>query len=397
MVLNRRFPILAATVMQFTVEITFGMLLQFRLRELGASVFVISLLATVRGAMMVIGSPIWGAIADQKQYTRRLLVSLMSSSGFLFLIYVFLRVPYQFVILTGVVSFVTSGFLPIALIMSTATTDESLGRSAREISYFNAAGAVGMFQGGLLISLLLAMISVRLTMLVIALLMFFAVLPALSVKEKRKTEVRISSGTLLNRILPIVSDFSPLKRNGLWALYIGVFMRQFGIAGITSLAAVYMTEEVGLTASAAAFLSSINPGLQFFSHLYFGRLIVRIGTKASTVLGMFLSALTAVLFSVANSGLTVGLAYLSLGFAYGAFINGASTFVAINAPKHRRTEFQGLLRSFRAFGLMFGPVTAGFIAEYSYLAMFIFLALIMALSGVLFLIFGKEKRLEVNR
>lgn len=393
--LNRRLPILFATVMQFTVEITFTMLLQFRLRELGASVFVISLIATVRGAMMVIGSPVWGSVADQMQYTKRLLVSLMTMSGLLFMVYVFLGLPLQFVILTSIVSFITSGFIPIALVMSTASTDESLGRSAREISFFNAAGAIGMFQGGILMSLLLLMISVQMTMLVFALLMFVAVLPALFVKETKKSEVRRASGSLLNRILPIVSDFSPMKRNGLWALYIGVFMRQFGIAGITALAAVYMTEEVGLTSSGAALLSSINPGLQFFSHLYFGRLIVKIGPKKSTVLGMFLSSLTAILFGLAGNWITVSLAYLSLGFAYGAFINGAATFVAINAPRERRTEFQGLLRSFRAFGLMFGPITAGYIAEYSYFAMFLFLAAIMAASGLLFFVFGKEKQMMV--
>jgi len=98
---------------------------------------------------------------------------------------------------------------------------------------------------------------------------------------------------------------------------------------------------------------------------------------------------------LAGNWITVSLAYLSLGFAYGAFINGAATFVAINAPRERRTEFQGLLRSFRAFGLMFGPITAGFIAEYSYLAMFLFLAVVMAASGLLFFVFGKEKPLSI--
>ncbi len=394
--MKKRLPLLITSLLRFIAVLSFGMLLQLRLRELGASVFIISLLTTVRGGVMTFGSPIWGALADEKQYRKSLLIFLVTFPGFLYLLYAFLQVPYHFILLAGAIAFFSSGFRPVVLAVSTVSAGNSVSKSSREISFINAASSLGMFLGRMLVSLLLIVLSVQNTLFLFALLVFAAAAPALKIKESKRTDVRERHGNLLHRIFPITVDPTPLKQNGLWAVYLGSFMRQLGIAGIMSLIAIYMTESVGLSEPLAVLLSGINPALQFFSHLFFGRLISHIGPKVSTVIGIFLSAMTAVFLSLANGWIMIALAYGCLGLAFGAFINGASTFITLNSPNERRAEFLGLLRSSRSMGFMVGPITAGLIAESTFTGMFAFMASVMAISGLIVVIFSKEDRSHVN-
>ncbi|MFW6119763.1 MAG: MFS transporter [Petrotogales bacterium] len=394
--MKRRLPLLITALLRFTAVLSFGMLLQLRLRELGASVFIISLLTTVRGGVMTFGSPIWGALADEKQYRKSLLIFLVSFPGLLYLLYAFLQVPYHFILIAGAIAFFSSGFRPVVLAVSTVSVGNSVSKSSREISFINAASSLGMFLGRMLVSLLLIILSVQNTLLLFALLVFAAAAPSLRIKETKRTDVRDRYGNLLHRIFPITVDPTPLKQNGLWAVYLGSFMRQLGIAGIMSIIAIYMTESVGLSESLAVLLSGINPALQFFSHLLFGRLISHIGPKISTVIGIFLSTMTAVFLSLANGWIMIALAYGCLGLAFGAFINGASTFITLNSPNERRAEFLGLLRSSRSMGFMVGPITAGLIAESTFTGMFAFMATVMAISGLIVVIFSKEDRSHVN-
>ncbi|MGC9383509.1 MAG: hypothetical protein ACP5D6_02770 [Kosmotogaceae bacterium] len=121
-----------------------------------------------------------------------------------------------------------------------------------------------MFLGRMLVSLLLITLSVQNTLFLFALLVFAAAVPALTIKETERTNIRERYSNLLHRMFPITVDPTPLKQNGLWAIYLGSFMRQLGIAGIMSLIAIFMTEAVGLSESLAVLLSGINPALQFF-------------------------------------------------------------------------------------------------------------------------------------
>ncbi|MGC9383510.1 MAG: hypothetical protein ACP5D6_02775 [Kosmotogaceae bacterium] len=124
--MKKRLPLLITALLRFTAVLSFGMLLQLRLRELGASVFIISLLTTVRGGVMTFGSPIWGALADERQYRKTLLIFLIVFPGFLYLLYAFLQVPYHFILLAGAIAFFSSGFRPVVLAVSTVSAGNSV-------------------------------------------------------------------------------------------------------------------------------------------------------------------------------------------------------------------------------------------------------------------------------
>ena len=391
--LKDRTPLLIAAILRFTAVLSFGILLQLRLRELGVSVVVISALATVRGAFNTLGSPIWGAISDKAANRKLLLTATLLVPGVLYFLYAFMQLSYQFIILGAVTAFFSSAFQPITMSLSTEfAEDESVSSTSKEISLLNAANSFGMFLGRVLLSVLLLWLSVRSVIFFFSIIALSVAIPIFLMKgiNRKAAAKKAEKRNIIAAFFPLVSDPSPMLKNGVWAIYIGSFMRQFGITGSTSLIAVYLTEEMGLSKSLAVILTAINPLIQIFSHIYFGRLIGKIKAKSSTVFGMLLTSLTTLLFAIGNSWITVAIAYFSLGIAFGAFINGASTFVVTHSPRERTAELLGVLRSSRSLGQMFGPLVAGIIASYSYVQMFSVMGIAIMFSGFLVMIFCKE-------
>ena len=184
-------------------------------------------------------------------------------------------------------------------------------------------------------------------------------------------------------IFHLTSDPGPLKNNGLWAMYVGSFMRQFAIAGATSIMIIYMTEKVGISSSVAVMISGLNPLFQTFSHYFSRRVIERLGAKISAILGISMTALTPLFFALSKGGILIAAGYVSLGIAFGLFINGTGTFITSNSPEERRGEFLGLLNTARSAGVMAGPATDGIMAQYSYNGMFITMAVIMFSGSLL--------------
>ncbi|OAA29140.1 MFS transporter [Kosmotoga arenicorallina S304] len=388
-----RLPLLTAALLRFTAVLSFGMLLQLRLRELGISIVVISALATVRGAFNTLGSPIWGAISDKTSNRKLLLAVTLLIPGILYFLYAFAQLPHQFIFLGAVIAFFGSAFQPITMSLSAELAEDgSVSSTSKEISLLNAASSLGMFLGRLLLSVLMLWFSVRSGIFLFSIIALAVVLPVFFIKgiNRKLSHKQREKRNIVTAFFPIVLDPSPMFKNGLWAVYVGSFMRQFGISGSTSLIAVYLTEEMGLSKSLAVVLTAINPLIQIFSHIYFGKLIGRIKAKSSTVFGMLLTSLTTLLFALGSSWITVAVAYFSLGIAFGAFINGASTFVVTHSPGERRAELLGVLRSSRSLGQMLGPLLAGIIASYSYVHMFSIMGIAIMLSGFLVMVFCKE-------
>lgn len=388
--MRRKLPLLLTALLRFMAVLSFGMLLQLRLRELGASILLITSLSTIRGAITTLSSPLWGAVSDHLKKRKLFLLMSLGVPALLYPIYAILDIPYTFIIIAGVIAFFSSGYDPIAMAMSTDLADGSLVSTSHELALLNSASSIGMFLGRVSLSVLLLWLSVKNTILFFSMIALLAFIQAFFISEKNSVH-EIERQRKRSFIFPsAIFDVDRMKRNGLWAVYLGSFIRQFGIAGTTSLIAVYMTEVVGLSKSLAVLLSGLNPLLQIFSHIFFGKVIGKIGSKISLVIGIYLSGVTSLLFAVSKNWMLVAAAYLSLGIAFGAFINGAATFITLNSPQHKKAESLGLLRSARALGFMLGPITAGLIAEYSYVAMFIFMMTASFFSGTMVLLFSRE-------
>jgi len=367
----------------------FGLLLQLKLRELGASLLMVGLLTTVRGAVETLGSPAWGAISDSLKRRKPLMIVLVLTSALLYFAYSVIEIPLVFILFSALIAFFTAGFEPIAMALSTEHSRDSVRNTSRELSILNTANSMGMLSGRLLLSMLLVFFTVTQTINWYATIAFLAVIPALFLRDQEHTVARRKR--FLNRLFPLKQDSSPLWENGLWAVYVGTFLRQLGTAGATSIIAIFMTERIGLSASATAIITSVNPFMQIFSHIFFGRVMYRIGPRKSTLIGIGLTIFTMLFFAMAQSWVLIALGYFSLGIAFGAFINGAGTMISLSSPPERRAEFLGLLRSARAIGFMVGPLLAGTVAEYSYFVMFIMMASLIATGGLIVIVFTKDR------
>jgi len=364
------------------VTFTFGMLLQAQLREIGISVFWISMLSTVRGGTMTLFSPAWGALSDMRKRRVPVLFITLLALCFLYPLYNFVDQVGGFILVSVLVAMFCGGFEPISMALTADYTQISLKDTARSFSFLNASTSIGMFTGRVVLSVLFIWLSPRNAIWFFAAFAWLPALLSLRIPEGKR-EVRVhQGGGFLSRFFPLIKDPKPLKQNGLWAIYLSSFLRQMGIAGVQSAIFVYITEDVLLSASLAVILSSINPLLQIPSHLYARKLIARFGSVWSTFIGIFFSAIVPIWFFFAQNAVFVGLAYSFLGLAFGAFFNGASTYITTHSPHHRRAEFLGFLHASRSFGLLIGPLVAGLLSLISFKIMFLTMAMIM-LSGAL--------------
>ncbi len=353
------------------------------MRELSSSLFSIGFLSTITSAVGSLSSPFWGAMSDELKSRKKALLFPLIISFLILPFYSLSTKPYHFFLVGALFTFFSSVFEPVC----TAILIESSQRKTNIVlSMLNAANSFGMGLGRIVISPLLNVISVVWTMNIIYLLFLLVVFFSFfapDVEHKRYEIVR----TNLQRIFSAITSKRILKKNNLWAMYLGSFLRQLGIGGTFALIGVYLTEKIGLSKAQSVLLASVNPFLQVPSHILFGWIIGKVSSKNIAAFGMFLSGLGAVLFAVGGNYKLVLLAYAVSGMGFGAFINGATNFVSQNVPENRRAEFLGLLTSARSFGSLFGPLIAGLLSEISFVLMFAVMSVIMFFGSLLTVVY----------
>jgi len=359
--------------------LNYDMLLQLRMRELSIDLFSISLLSSINSAVGSLATPFWGALSDESRSRKKvlsvaILIALIVLPG-----YTLARRAVHFFLVATIFTFFSSAFDPIsmAIFVESSKLDSSV-----IVSLVNAVNSFGLGFGRIVVSPLLRFFSVTQVMLIlffIALTMLYFIEKSVVVPHQRYEVQR----TNLQRIFSAISSKHILKKNNLWAMYLGSFLRQLGIGGTFALIAVYLVEEMNLSKSVTILLSSANPFMQIPSHFLAALLMRRIASKYVAALGMFASGIGALLFVPADSKLTVLVAYAVSGLGFGTFINGATKFVIENVPVNRRAEFLGLLTSVRSFGSLFGPLLAGWLATFSFRLVFITMGAAMIAGSII--------------
>lgn len=377
---NRKIFILASTFFRMMTLMAFVMVLQYRLREIGSSLFVISLVAAVTGGIQSITSPLWGKIADATGLRGRLLLIIAVAAMLLYPLYGFLTIPTLFLVTAGVIAFFEAGFNPIAMSLMSEYSGENRGLRSKNLGLLNAASAAGILAGRLSLSGALSIWSVQTSVSILALGALLAAIPAIFVPARyadlfpSSSEAESSRGLSGTpgesrsergpfRLLPRVED---LAYRGMWAVYLGTFIRNIGVAGFISISALYMKEGIGLTESRSMLVAGIDPLFMFVAHLYFGRRMIQFGIKRTMLLGTLITIVSFTSFLLASTWVLTILGWVCIGLAYGAFHNASVTFVSIYFPPSRRGEGIGYIWTANTLGIMIGPVIAGATAEISY-------------------------------
>ena len=352
-----------------------GMLLQFRMRDVGASLFMIGFLSTVRGGISTLFSPFWGYMSDRLMNRKVFLVSSLALTSSLFPLYIIVEDPIKIIFIASIIAFVGAGFEPSAL----AFAGEGRKKAHIGFSIYNSSISLGFLFGRILMGFFLMIFDIKTSMILFSVIMALAVIPSLQIPENLKIPEKSVNVTRREILL----------KDGLWAMYVGSFLRQMGISGSISVIAIYLTEILKYPKWMVGFVASANPALQIPSHFFFGRLTEKIGAKYVSSLGMIFSSLVPLLFMMKTKWSPI-FAYAFLGLAFGAFINGVTNFINKKSPPNMKASLMGLLNSARSLGMSVGPFFAGLLAEISYTLMFLFMSFMMILGAILVGVATKE-------
>jgi len=387
---SKRTPLLLSSTSRNIIAISLSMLLQLRLRELGASLFLISILSTIKGGISGFSSPFWGSISDTGSKKRLITIVIFLIPAFFYPIYGLSDIPVTFLIITGIIAFFDSGFTPVSLSLSINYSDGSKRNISRELSFLNAANAVGMFLGRIILSLILLFLTIKYSILFMSIFGILALIFSIFVSYPET--IQKENITANKKLFSGFSNLKKLKKNGLWSIFVGSFIRFVGVTGTTSVIAVFMTEKIGLTDSFSMVVASLDPLFMFFSHLFFGKFIYKIGAKNSINVGIIMTVISILCFAFAQSWILIGIGWLLIGLAFGGFWIGVTTYISINIEKENRGKYMGLLSTTSTFGSMLGPFLTGLILSInnSYVIMFIIMAIINLTGFFIINIFAKS-------
>jgi len=387
---SKRTSLLLSSTSRNIIAISLSMLLQLKLRELGASLFLISILSTIKGGISGFSSPFWGSLSDTGNKKRLITIVIFLIPALSYPLYGLSDIPITFLIITGIIAFFDSGFTPVSLSLSINYSNGSKRSISRELSFLNAANAVGMFLGRIILSLILLFLTIKYSILFMSIFGILALIFSIFVSYPENIQKENISAN--KKLFAGFSNLKKLKKNGLWSIFVGSFIRFVGVTGTTSVIAVFMTEKIGLTDSFSMVVASLDPLFMFFSHLFFGKFIYKIGAKNSINIGIIMTVISILCFAFAQSWILIGIGWLLIGLAFGGFWIGVTTYISINIEKENRGKYMGLLSTTSTFGSMLGPFLTGLILSInnSYVIMFIIMAVINLTGFFIINIFAKS-------
>ncbi len=372
---RRRAIPLAASVLFMAMSVGgLGLVVQLYMKSLGASTFLIGLVATFNSIGLLFGAWLWGTVSDHVK-RRRLLAFLSLSLAALIGILAFL-LPIGAVLGTALFRVLFfSGFGAVAIAIISAASRED--RRGKNLSYISSARALGFALGNIAAGMALQWLGFRYAFVLSALLPLIAfgllwLLPSENpVRPKEK-----------------VRAWRAVFSAGVADLSIATMLRQMSTFGTFALLYVYM-DSIGISPGVMGAISAANTATQVLALLFFGRLADRVGRRPIFMLGFTLSVATPLVFVLAANlyGMVVG--YVTLGFAFSSMYVGATAHIGDRVPHERHGQMMGLYESSRGLGGLFGPLIAGAtVPLIGFQGMFLVMAGIAAL-GLLVMALGQ--------
>lgn len=169
-----------------------------------------------------------------------------------------------------------------------------------------------------------------------------------------------------------------------WVLFAGSFINRFG-GFVAPFLALYLTSQ-GYSVTAAGLAVSAYGAGNLFASLLGGHLADRLGRRETIVLSMFGAAVTMLLLSQARGLPVIVVLTFLTGLVSEAYRPASSALLTdLVTPRQRLTAFAALRVTFNA-GFAFGPATAGLLAAYGYIWLFIGDAITSAVYGLIALL-----------
>jgi len=177
--------------------------------------------------------------------------------------------------------------------------------------------------------------------------------------------------------------FRDLPR-AVWVLLFGTFVNRFGTFVMPFLV-LYLTRD-GFTAAQAGIAVAAYGGGHFFASMIGGHLADRIGRRNTIVVSMISSAVMMLVLSQARTYATILILTFLAGTAAEMYRPASFALLADLLPESRRLTGFALYRFAINLGMAAGPATAGFLADRSFLLVFLGDAATSAMYGAIALI-----------
>jgi len=169
-----------------------------------------------------------------------------------------------------------------------------------------------------------------------------------------------------------------------WVLFAGTFINRFG-GFVVPFLTLYLTGQGYSVGAAGLAVSAYGMG-NLLASLVGGHLADKLGRRETIVLSTFSAATAMLLLSQAHAlPVIIGLTFIT-GLVSEAYRPAASALLTdLVKPEQRLTAFAALRVTFNA-GFAFGPATAGLLAGFGYIWLFLGDALTSALFGLVALL-----------
>ena len=371
---RRAVPLAASSLFVTAAAGGLGLVVQLYLKSIGTPVFFIGLVSTLNSAGLLLGSWLWGGVADR--FNRRFLLMIfvagltLAISSLVFLPGVGVVLPTEFVramMLAGVST------VSVAVVSAASRVE----RRGKNLSYISSARALGFAAGNVLAGVVLDRLGFRPAFILVALLpivgfLFIWLLPKENPAERREK----------------MGAWKAILHSGLLDLYVATALRQMAMFGTIALLYVYM-DSLGISISLMGVISATNTATQVVAVLVFGWLADRVGRRRVFLLGFFTSATVPLFFVLTTNVVGMIAGYVMLAISFSSLYVGAAAIIGDSVPPHRHGQMLGLYDSSRGLGGLFGPILAGVLVPLiGFEGMFAVMACIGGL-GFIVMIFGK--------
>ena len=172
---------------------------------------------------------------------------------------------------------------------------------------------------------------------------------------------------MIKRFQKIYHEFPRL----FWVIVLARFIDALGGTILFPFFALYITERFGVGMAEAGVLLGMSSLFGLFGSMVGGALADRFGRKRLIVFGLVLSALSSLLFGLANDFNILYPLVIVVGLLSSLAYPAHDAMLADILPEKKRQEGFGILRVVFNYAWIFGTALGGFIASRSFFALFV--------------------------
>ncbi|PCN50822.1 hypothetical protein B6U99_02370 [Candidatus Geothermarchaeota archaeon ex4572_27] len=330
----------------FTIGIYAPYLPLYAYYVLGASNFLVGLLATVYFGVNAPSSVAVGYLVDRYGGVRAIMIAALTLMSTANAMTVFVPASELLLLIRAAQGFSSAAIIPLSNLLGS-----ELFGPGRGIGIVNTVGSAGFLSASVLGGFLVDIYGYH------SLFVISAVIPALSTAILAAA----GGGTVIRE--PHAIRLSDVRRLGrvLAVMYVLLFMRQLGAAGVWSLFSLFIYSLGGdnVAVGLAYALNTMTQVLVFerMSRFAEGRGLVVFEA------GLLLSSLVFVGYYLASSPSEVLPVQVVLGVSWAALYSGITVYVVESVPQEVRATGLGLIGATLAMGWVLGSAIGGAVAD----------------------------------